>query len=128
MRHERNCGCFGKSKKAAEKYWPHLEKIMNGNLKKRKEVLKNCSHCAINFIGECCKAVLCDIIPLSNETYVKLKPHKKDLLLLADNKVSIKKKRAQLLKQGGGFLSLILPALASALFGLLGNFVSKKVF
>lgn len=127
MRHARNCGCYGKAKAAAEKYWPHLEKLMNGGLKTRKEVFKNCSHCAINFIGECCRAVLCDIIPLSEETYEQLKPHKKDLLLLADNNVTIKKKRDRLIKQGGGFLSLILPALASALFGLVGNIVSKKI-
>jgi len=57
-----------------------------------------------------------------------LSQYKKDLKLLASHRVSIRKKRAHLVRQGGGFLSLILPAIASALFGLLGNVISKKVF
>lgn len=126
MRHTSDCGCFGKSKDAAIKHWPLLYQVMQGVPKKNRDTFKKCNHCFINFLGECCRAVLCEIIPLSDETYQKLKPHKKDLLFLANTKIPLKHKRARLIKQGGGFLSFILPALASALFGVLGNLFSKS--
>jgi hypothetical protein len=127
MRHSPNCGCFGKSKDAAIKHWPQLHELMQGVPKKNRKIFKTCNLCFINFVGECCKAVLCEIIPLTSETYTKLKPNRKDLLYLANENIPLHNKRARLVKQGGGFLSLILPTLASALFGYIGNLISKIV-
>jgi hypothetical protein len=125
MKHSKNCGCFGKSRDAAVKHWPMLYEVMQGNIKTNRDIFKTCNHCFINFVGECCRAVLCEVLPLTDDSYENLKPHKKDLLLLANQKIPLKNKRARLVKQGGGFLSFILPALASALFSVLGNIFSK---
>jgi hypothetical protein len=100
---------------------------MQGVPKTNKDIFKTCNQCLINFVGECCRAVLCEVLPLPPHVYPKLKTHRKDLLFLANPKIPLTKKRARLIKQGGGFLSLILPALASALFGALGNIISNKV-
>jgi hypothetical protein len=127
MKHSYKCGCVGKSKDAAIIHWPHLYKLMQGVPKTNRDIFKGCSQCLITFVGECCRAVLCEVLPLPAHVYPKLKPHRKDLLLLANPKISIARKRDRLIKQGGGFLSLILPALASALFGALGNIISNKV-
>ena len=128
MKHSSQCGCIGSARDACHIHWPNLLKIIEGDENKRRNLFSTADHCFISFVGECCRAFLCEIIKVPKKNVSPLSQYKKDLKLLASHRVSIRKKRAHLVRQGGGFLSLILPAIASALFGLLGNVISKKVF
>lgn len=118
--HERNCKCKATSKVCAQHNFPTLSKICKvTSAKRRKEHFKRASTCLIKFVGECCRAVLKEIIVLPEEKYPKLRNYKKDLLTLASQRNSLKSKREHLVNQGGGFLSFILPVLAAALSGLI---------
>lgn len=80
----------------------------------------------MKYICDCSKGVLHHHIRFPKDTYRKLKPYKDDLLLLVNKKTSQKAKREALVNKKGGFLPLILPALASAVFGIIGNLISKR--
>jgi hypothetical protein len=70
--------------------------------------------------------VLKNHIRFPKTIYKRLRKYRNDILFVANKKNSLKAKRATLLDKSGGFLPLILPALASAVFGVLGNIISKK--
>jgi len=125
MRHKKSCTCYQSSDIAARQHWPLLRKLQKGGKSARKRFFKTADNCVIKYVGECCQAVLKEIIKLPEEVYAKLTPYKKELLYLADAKTRLRDKRKLLVKKGGGFLSLILPALASSLFGLIGNAVIR---
>jgi hypothetical protein len=127
-RHGNKCTCCASSKIATEYYQPLLKKFKRLNKAGRQKVFEECDQCFIKFIGETCKAVLCNYIKLPEYMYEKLRRHKnikEDLKYLANESIPIKRKRALLLNKGGGFLSIILPALASSLISLIGNTIAN---
>jgi hypothetical protein len=77
-------------------------------------------------LGDCCTGVLSRKIQFPNSFYPQLRKHQKDLLFLAQKYPSLRRKRERLMRQNGGFLSILLPALASSLFGLVGNWISRR--
>ena len=126
--HNKFCTCFKSPLYSIKHYFPTLKKFRKLRKKERQKIFHNESHCFIKFIGECCKTVLCDIVKLPNSAYEKLKRHKnikEDLKYLANESIPIKQKRALLINKGGGFLSIILPVIASTIFGLIGNAALK---
>ena len=127
--HDINCKCNAPKIEAAKHHWPILKKLQRGGggIEKRRAIFNHSKNCMIKFIGQCCRAVLTDVIKLLENNYKKLGKNLNDLIFLADKNKSVKSKRSLLVNQGGGFLSLILPALASALFRVLGNIFTKKV-
>lgn len=122
--HTTQCTCFQPAINSIKHYLPILRKFATLRKNQRKKLFEKQDKCFIKFIGECCKEVLCDHIKLPESDYKKLRRHtdiKKDLKFLASESIPIKRKRALLITKGGGFLSIILPALASSIFGLIGN-------
>jgi len=110
-----------------ESLLPHLHTVCNARKNHKCQLLKKLTKCQLQFISDCCKGILHRHITFPVETYKKLKRFRKDIILLADVKKSLKTKRAAIVKKNGGFLSLILPALATAVFSLVGNLISKKI-
>jgi hypothetical protein len=126
--HSTRCRCYEPAIQSVKYYLPILKKFPRLRREQRKKLFEEGDKCFIKFIGECCKSVLCDIIKLPEKAYKKLKRHKdikKDLKYLASDSIPVKRKRALLINKGGGFLSIILPALASSLFGLIGEAAIK---
>lgn len=120
MTHGDPCTCDLKSKEQVEYYKATLEKIPSLSPSQRRRLFQKADTCFIKFVGECCKTVLCDITKLPDTVFKKLKKQKdikKHLRFLSNKSNSIKKKRQLIIKKGGGFLSLILPAIASSLLG-----------
>lgn len=127
--HSKTCTCFKPVKESLIYYAPQLQKFKRLNQQQKKELFEQSDRCFIRFVGECCEALLTDAFELPKESYDKLKKHKniiERLQALAHSGKSLKKKRALLIEKGGGFLSVILPALASAVIGLITNAVSKN--
>ena len=125
--HSSNCVCSSTFRERIAIHYPQLKTICRAKESKQKELLKNVNNCLLQYICDCSKGVLHHHIRVPPRTYKKLSQYKDDLLLLANKQTSIRAKRAAIENKRGGFLSLILPALASALFGFIGNLVSKKL-
>jgi hypothetical protein len=103
-----------------------LQNICNAPKNKRPLLLEETSNCLINYLTICCKGVLMKHITFPILLYKKLGKFRKDLLLFANNKTSLRTKRAALIEKNGGFLSFILPALASIVHETFGELISKK--
>ena len=73
----------------------------------------------INCVSECCVNVLQGKVPLTPKQKSRLIRHKNKLRTLGKRKTSVRQKKEII--QKGGFLGLILPAVASVLGGLLGS-------
>ena len=123
-RHSRHCTCHERSFSSTKKYIPLLRKIAKSFKKVRANIFKKADCCAIKYIGQCAKCLLKDIIKLPDSKYRKLKNHKEELIYLANDKIPIKDKRACLINKGGGFISIILPILTSAIAAVVGNLIS----
>jgi hypothetical protein len=126
MIHGASCACALPMKERTAHYFPQLQKICNAKKVKKDLLLEKTSNCLIYYLSDCCKGVLKNHIRFPKRIYKKLSKFRNDILLVANKKSSLKTKRAALLQKNGGFLPLILPALASAVFGVLGNLISKK--
>lgn len=85
----------------------------------KKRILEKASPELIRCICDCAHNVLQGNVPISEAHKRKLKKHKNSLRKLVDSKVSLKKKRK--ISQTGGFLSLLLSALAPVLGGIVGG-------
>ena len=103
---------------------PIIKQLCKATCKKRRTLLNNSNECLIKYISDCCVGVLSRKINFPNKFYPHLQKHQNDLLYLAQTYPSIRKKKERLIRQSGGFLSILLPALASSLFGLITNLVS----
>ena len=99
---------------------PNLNSLRRMNREARKSYLKRCNQEFIDCLCECSKNLLKGNVPVSTAQFKKLKPYKKVLRKLSNNKVSCEHRRKLLVRQtGSGFLpALIGPliALAASLF------------
>lgn len=73
----------------------------------------------INCICECCVNILQGKVPLTPKQKSRLSRHKNKLRTLAKRRTSVRQKKEVI--QKGGFLGLILPAVAGVLGGLLSS-------
>ena len=85
----------------------------------RNQLIRCADRDLIHCISECCVNVLNGRVPLTPKQKSKLSRHKEKLRTLVKRKVSLRKKKEII--QKGGFLGIILPAVASVLGGLLGS-------
>jgi hypothetical protein len=127
MIHGASCICNLPIKERTTHFYPQLQKICSARGGKKRALLEKLPNCLVRYVSDCCKGILHRHIRFSISTYKKLKKFKNNIVLLADKKTSLKAKRGAIAQKNGGFLSLILPALASAVFGLIGNLVSKTL-
>lgn len=103
-----------------QKFLPVLKKIKNSRAKKRKEIIENTDDGLVLCLCDMAKNTLNSSVPLSKAQFKKLALHKRILRKLISRKISIKKKRKAILKQGGGFLlPLIAPIIAAIVQGLI---------
>jgi hypothetical protein len=127
MIHGSECLCRLPIKDRTVHFFPQLQTVCNARGNHRRALLEKLPNCLLHFVSDCCKGILYNHIRFPSGSYKKLKKFKNEILLFANNKASLKSKRAALVEKKGGFLSLILPALASAIFGIVGNIISKKL-
>lgn len=85
----------------------------------RKQLIQSGDQQLINCVSECCQNILEGKVPLSPETKQKLAKHKTSIRTVAKKKTSLKKKKDII--QKGGFLGLVLPAVAGFLGSMLLN-------
>ena len=92
---------------------------------KRKFVIDNCSSYDLNAITESCKNLLANNIKLSKKQFQSLKKHKSDIRKIARKDLKPESKK-QILKQRGGFLSLLLPLAVEAIKAIVKHKKKKK--
>lgn len=105
---------------------PILKQLCKSSGERKCRFFKSCSACFIHYIGDCCFGVLKKHIQFPDAFYPKLKNHERNLLFLSNHYPSVNRKRERLTHQSGGFLSILLPALVSSLFGLVTNLISRR--
>ena len=90
----------------------------------RKKIIQEAPAELVNCISECCQNVLKGNVPLSSAQKQKLHSKRQQLRLLANKKVSVKKKKI-ILNQKGGFFPLIAlaPLLAKAILPIAGEII-----
>ena len=99
---------------------PYLLVLKNCKCKQRKAIIGSASNDLVKCLCECCLNILQGSVNVSEANHSKLKRHKTVLRSLASRKGSIKAKR-NILIQKGGFLPLLLGALAPAIGGILSK-------
>lgn len=122
-----NCSvCKLGIKARTDHFEPIIKQLCTATCKKRRTLLTNSNECLVKYLSDCCVGVLSKKIHFPHKFYPRLQEHQNDLIYLAQKYPSIRKKRERLVRQSGGFLSILLPALASSLFGLVTNLISKN--
>ena len=122
-----NCSvCKADVRVRTNHFTPIIKRLCNASCKKRETLLKGSDPCLVKYLSDCCIGVLSRKIEFPHKLYPELHKYKKDLIFLAQKYPSIGRKRARLVRQSGGFLSLLLPALASSLFGFVANLITRK--
>ena len=97
--------------------------------KTKKSLINSLANTDIKNICEFTLNILNKNIPLNSVTYKKLLPHARSCRKLVNKKISIKEKKKILIGRGvqvGGFLEIIIPAIISALGGIISSFVSSN--
>ena len=100
-----------------------FEKVRILNLatpKARQEIVRAGNKQLLDCISECCLNVLNGTIPLTNAQKSKLVKHKKILRRLANEKLSVAK-RKKVIQSGKGFLGALLVPAVSLLTSLLSR-------
>lgn len=99
------------------KHSEFLKMLSQCSIKQRKALLKNASSDLLKSICECSLNVLKGNVRLNARQKGRLTRHKRSLRLLADRKISYKRKK-QILIQKGGFLPALLGPIIGTLAGL----------
>ena len=126
MKHPVSCACTFPIEERIQYFLPQISSVCKARRAKKRELLSTAEPCFYNFVTLCSQGILKKYIQFPFPVYRKLRKFRDDLLVLANKRSSNKVRRALLIEKNGGFLPLILPALASALFGVVGNLISKK--
>jgi hypothetical protein len=99
---------------------PLLEKILKAKPAKRLEILKQGDSEFIKCLCECAINLLNTNVAVNKRQLSSLEKYKTILRVLANRKVSLKSKRAKLLRQGGAFLlALLRPILQAVVANLI---------
>lgn len=107
------------SKLRLKKQLPLLRKLAKANKSDRKRIITASNDELIRTVCECAKNALVGNISLTPKQKTKLRKHKKDIILLANPKISLKNKRHRII-QRGGFIGSLIGAALSVIPGLLG--------
>ena len=100
---------------------PTLRLLQKAPAPLQKRILDKASPELIRCLCDCAHNVLQGNVNISRHHKQKLKPHKTKLRKLADRKVALKTK--QKIIQKGGFLPILLSALAPVISGVLGTLI-----
>lgn len=106
------------------KHLPLLKFIASSKPKIRKAIIDEGGPNVIRLLCECSHNLINGNCNLSSAQFKKVKRYKKQLRLLADKKVSVKRKRKEL--QKGGFVGALLGAVLPTIAGLVGNLIGRK--
>lgn len=112
------------SKKNLKQHFYFLQSLARSRPKQKKTILKVANNGQIKSICEVCLNVLKGNLPVNIK---KLKKYKNIIRKLANKSISYGNKKRMLMNQTGGFLPLIAPAILSALGGIVGRVISKKL-
>lgn len=120
--------CLQSIKKRIRHFLPQLNKIRLAKRSARTDLIRNAEPCLLKFLSDICFGILKKVVIFPKRGYKRLSKFQNTIFQLGDNKnLTDDEKRELLLQKDGGFLPLIIPAIASAAFGLLGNLISKKL-
>lgn len=110
-------------KKLKQNY--HFLKYLNKcTPKQRRALLQGADASQIACICEICLNVLNGNIAVNKK---RIQKYKKALRNLTKRSTSVKTKRKILANQSGGFLPMIIPAVLSAVAGLVGKAIGKRI-
>ena len=107
----------------SKKNLPLLQYLASGKPRIVRAIIKEADPEVIKAICECAHNVLKGNVPLNKSQFTKLKRHRTHLHLLANKKVSQKRKKKVL--QSGGFLGALLGAAIPALASVIGGLIRK---
>lgn len=128
-RHLKGCPiCKQSIKQRIIHFLPQLYKIRRAKRPHRLNLIRKADHCLLKFLSDICFGILKKVVVFPKEVYKRLSEYEPIIYKLG-HKVNLpdKTKRELLIQKDGGFLPLILPALASAVFGIIGNLIAKKI-
>ena len=111
--------------KYLEKYIKKLEPLIKAKKKDRKLIIKNQN--LINYVCQGVYNILHGKIPINKDTRQKLFRFRTKLHALCGTNHSSEEK-IKILNQTGGFLQLVVPALASGVVGLITSLIERKIF
>ena len=100
---------------------PTLQLLQNASTPSRKRILDKASPELICCLCDCAHNILQGNVTLSRHYKQKLRQHKTKLRKLANRRVALKTKKP--LFQTGGFLPLLLSALAPVITGVVGSLI-----
>ena len=100
---------------------PTLRLLQKAPAPLQKHILDKASPALIRCLCDCAHNVLQGNVEITHHHKRKLKPHKTKLRKLADRKVALKTKRRII--QKGGFLPILLSALAPVISGVVGSLI-----
>ena len=100
---------------------PTLQLLQNASTPSRKRILDKASPELIHCLCDWANNILQGNVTLSRHYKQKLRQHKTKLKKLANRKVALKTKKQ--LVQTGGFLPLLLSALAPVIHGVVGSLI-----
>lgn len=112
------------TKRNLKKHYHFLQILARSHPSQKKALLRTANNVQIKSICEICLNVLSGNINVNRK---KLKKYKNVLRTLAKKTTSIQRKKKMLINQSGGFLPVIAPAIISALGGILGRVIGKKL-
>lgn len=112
-------------KNKLQKHYHFLRLLAHSHPAQKRGLLQTANNSQLASICEICLNVLRGNIPIVKSH--KLKKYKTLLRVLAKRNESMQKKKKMLMNQSGGFLPIIAPAIISALGGILGPLISKKL-
>lgn len=111
--------------KNVKKNYHFLHMLARSSPRQRKALLQSADNSQITSVCEICLNILAGNVPANLK---KLKKYKTVIRKLGNRSQNVQAKRRLLLNQSGGaFLPLIAPAIISALSGLFGKVVAKKI-
>ena len=99
-------------------HMPMLRSLIKWKPKNRRAVLANADKKLVCVICEMIQNVMNGHVKLSPKQFQKLKNHKHILRKIIDKRTNLAMKRKLLSQKGAGFLSLLVPAIATIVSGI----------
>ena len=119
--HRRVNGWIDTMSTRVKKHLPMLRVLATAPPDVARALIRGSPNPLLTCLCECAKNTLAGHVPLTQRQKARLQPYKKQLRLLANKGVSLKRKRVVV--QRGGFL---LSALAAPLIGLVSSLLTGK--
>ena len=101
-----------------------IRRIAKASPAERQNLLLNASNKNLKALSEICLNLIRGNIKLNSKTKAKFRRHKKPIELLANRKISLKRKKQIINQKGSGAFLIPLASLAT---GLLSNIVSSSL-